>query len=196
MGLDMYLFKVKKQKNKKFEDILDLARRFDNREFTEKTLQEQKPYIFLRGLETGHYIYESYFDEEGYWRKANAIHKWFVENVQDDNDDCGYYLVSKDNVIDLLNICKEVKDSLKDKQLVEKTIKEEYNNEKYTIKVYKSTDTEIAEELLPTQEGFFFGDTEYDEYYLQDIEMTIEILEKVLKDFDFKNNYLVYSSSW
>ena len=31
----------------------------------------------------------SYIDEEvGYWRKANAIHKWFVDNVQDGNDDC------------------------------------------------------------------------------------------------------------
>ena len=23
------------------------------------------------------------------WRKANAIHKWFVDNVQDGVDDCG-----------------------------------------------------------------------------------------------------------
>ena len=25
----------------------------------------------------------------GYWRKANAIHNWFVENVQKYDDDCG-----------------------------------------------------------------------------------------------------------
>lgn len=27
-------------------------------------------------------------EEVGYWRKANAIHGWFVDNVQKGNDDC------------------------------------------------------------------------------------------------------------
>ncbi len=26
-----------------------------------------------------------------YWRKSNAIHKWFVDNVQGGVDDCGNY---------------------------------------------------------------------------------------------------------
>ena len=37
-------------------------------------------------------------EEVGYWRKANAIHKWFVDNVQKGEDDCGEYLVSKKNI--------------------------------------------------------------------------------------------------
>ena len=28
-------------------------------------------------------------EEVGYWRKANAIHGWFVRNVQNGKDDCG-----------------------------------------------------------------------------------------------------------
>lgn len=41
----------------------------------------------------------------GYWRKANQIHKWFVDNVQDGNDDCKSYYVSTEDLEKLLNIC-------------------------------------------------------------------------------------------
>ena len=37
-------------------------------------------------------------------------------------------------------------------------------------------DASIAEELLPTAEGFFFGSTEYDQYYMDDINDTIRML--------------------
>lgn len=40
-----------------------------------------------------------------YWRKANAIHNWFVQNVQSGNDDCGHYDVSKDDLITLRDLC-------------------------------------------------------------------------------------------
>ena len=30
----------------------------------------------------------------GYWRKANAIHNWFVQNVQDNRDECQKSYVS------------------------------------------------------------------------------------------------------
>ena len=32
--------------------------------------------------------------EVGYWRKANAIHKWFVDHVQNGQDDCGQHFVA------------------------------------------------------------------------------------------------------
>ena len=56
--------------------------------------------------------------------------------------------------------------------------------------------TEYAEEYLPTQEGFFFGGTRYDEYYLENIKDTIEILTKVLDETDFINEAILYTSSW
>ena len=105
--------------------------------------------------------------EVGYWRKANAIHKWFVNNVQDGKDDCGDYWVSKENVDDLLSICKQVVEN-----------------------------PEKAEELLPTQSGFFFGNTEYNDWYMQDIVDTIDILERA-KALLAKGGYeLEYHSSW
>jgi hypothetical protein len=50
----------------------------------------------------------------------------------------------------------------------------------------------VAERLLPTRNGFFFGGTEYDEDYIQDLESTKRILEEALA----KGGDYYYSSSW
>ena len=103
-----------------------------------------------------------------YWRKANAVHDWFVKNVQGGEDDCKPYHVSREQLIELQKICE---------------------------RVYKSGDPELAGELLPTASGFFFGDTDYDEYYFEQIEWTAKrlglLLEKMPEDIDF-----YYQSSW
>ena len=117
--------------------------------------------------------------EAGYWRKANAIHKWFVDNVQDGNDDCGEYEVSYEQLQDLLAICKV----LKSKMVLSED--ENENGNKYVVNYT------ICNELLPTQDGFFFGSTNYDEWYYKDIENTINIIESL----DGKDEYY-YHSSW
>jgi len=103
-------------------------------------------------------------EELGYWRKANQIHNWFVQNVQDGVDNCGEYAVSKADLQSLLDICLAVK-----------------------------LDHSQAEELLPSASGFFFGNTDYDEFYYTDIEHTIVILKEALSD---TNADYYYSSSW
>ncbi len=103
-------------------------------------------------------------EEAGYWRKANAIHRWFVENVQDGKDDCGNYFVPPSSLKELLELCLAVK-----------------------------LNPEQADELLPTSSGFFFGGDEYDEWYFDKIEYTIEVLKEALADED--SSYY-YSSSW
>ena len=103
----------------------------------------------------------------GYWRKANQIHNWFVENVQDGEDNCKEYHVSREELQELLDLCKTV----------------------------KTGGSETAEELLPPSPGFFFGTYEIDEWYWQNIDDTIEQLERVLskvpEDWSF-----AYQSSW
>ena len=47
----------------------------------------------------------------GYWRKANAIHGWFVENVQGGDDDCEEYEVSTGQLQQLRAACQEVLDT-------------------------------------------------------------------------------------
>jgi hypothetical protein len=103
-------------------------------------------------------------EEAGYWRKQNQIHRWFVENVQKGVDDCGDYYVERNRLQELLDICKIVQ-----------------------------TDHSKAEELLPSASGFFFGGTDYDEWYFSGIDNTIDILKEALED---ENAEYYYSSSW
>jgi hypothetical protein len=42
-----------------------------------------------------------------YWRKANQIHGWFVDNVQGGEDNCEEHYVSREMLTELLNTCKE-----------------------------------------------------------------------------------------
>jgi hypothetical protein len=45
------------------------------------------------------------------WRKAWQVHNWFVANVQDGEDNCKEYYVSRDTLIDLRNLCQQVLDN-------------------------------------------------------------------------------------
>ena len=42
-----------------------------------------------------------------YWRKSNQIHKWFVDNVQGGNDNCGEYYVSHEKLNQLRETCRQ-----------------------------------------------------------------------------------------
>jgi hypothetical protein len=101
------------------------------------------------------------------WRKSNHIHHWFVQNCQDGEDNCQRSNdISREELVTLLDLCKQV-----------------------------SADHSLAEELLPCQGGFFFGSTEYDEWYFASIDETITklfyVLDNTPEDWDF-----YYQSSW
>ena len=133
-------------------------------------------------------------EQVGYWRKANHIHKWFIENVQEGVDDCKDYYVSTEQLEELKSLCEKVKESLENSKTKKVKIKTGWNNDGdifSDIDVFE--DTTLAEELLPMQKGFFFGSVEYDKYYLSDLEDTIEIINNALQD---KENEFYYSSSW
>jgi len=102
----------------------------------------------------------------GYWRKQNAIHNWFVNNVQGGVDECDKHSVSRESLESLRRLCLEV---LKD-------------NSK-------------AMELLPPTAGFFFGGTEIDEYYIEGLKYTVEMITKALDRADESWTFY-YQSSW
>ncbi len=45
--------------------------------------------------------------DRGYWRKANAIHQWFVENVQNGVDECQLAYVERSQLDRLKELCEE-----------------------------------------------------------------------------------------
>ena len=50
--------------------------------------------------------------------------------------------------------------------------------------------------LLPTQEGFFFGSTDYDDWYFDDVQNVKEKFEEVLADFDMDEDILIMHCWW
>ena len=189
MGLDMYLQKINNQALAyKDEDVWDLHE-------TNPALYEKlKPYM----KKTKYGNFDTIHEEVGYWRKANQIHNWFVENVQDGVDDCSSYIVSKEQIEELLDVCVQVKESI---TLIDGEVRNGQISKNGVmvdnIEPGKQiVNTAVAEELLPTCAGFFFGSTDYDQWYAEDIYNTIEILEQILDDFDFENYTLLYSASW
>lgn len=98
--------------------------------------------------------------EVGYWRKANQIHGWFVDNVQEGKDDCQPYWVERISLIDLRALCQSVIDN-----------------------------PSLAEKVLPCRAGFFFGGEGYGEWYMNDLKETVAIIDEALKlsdDWEFE----------
>ena len=102
----------------------------------------------------------------GYWRKVNAIHNWFIKNLADGEDNCQPIYVPRNSLINLKIACEKVL----------------ANHNK-------------ADELLPTGSGFFFGSTEYDEWYFRGIEKTVEIVSKLIEDVP-EGWAFEYQASW
>lgn len=123
-----------------------------------------------------------------YWRKANAIHNWFVENVQDGVDDCDCYEVSIDQIYDLMDRCGKILTTIPKLETI--LASEEYDY------VFPTKAIKTAEEVLPTLPGFFFGDTDYNYYYFQDILDTYNVLKELIENFDSEKYFYYYHSSW
>ena len=147
----------------------------------------------------GNIKHEGIIENVIYWRKANQIHNWFVENVQKGRDDCRCYEVTKRQLERLFKLCVTVKENSK---LIKGKIQNGYTidrdgNKKPIIQdgMYIE-DSTVAQKLLPTYGGFYFGICNYDQYYMENINRTIEKLSEVLETTDFDKEIVFYSSSW
>lgn len=147
MGLDMYLYASKFVSNMEYRNEQDqfnkIVSALEAEQFT-----------------MGHVIAEV---EVAYWRKANAIHDWFLDGRE---DDCTPFYVERERLERLRDACKEIIDK-----------------------------PALAEFTLPTRDGFFFGSTEYDEWYMENIKETYDklstLLNKIPDGWSFK-----YQASW
>lgn len=137
-------------------------------------------------------------EEVAYWRKANAVHAFFVDQIQNGEDDCGNYEVPQEVLEDLMNRCKEI---LANCIMVNGKVRNGYRmtNGKWEAIIEDGMtiiNPEICSDLLPTQDGFFFGGTDYDQWYMEDIRDTYQQCYTILKTTDFEKQMLVYNSSW
>jgi len=102
-----------------------------------------------------------------YWRKANAVHKWFCD-LDGGRDECQSIYVTKEDLIRLRDLAKSV---------IEQPA--------------------IAGDVLPTQQGFFFGSYDYDEWYMEDMKFTVDKIDKILESTKH-HEYVdfIYRASW
>ena len=107
-----------------------------------------------------------------YWRKANAIHRWFVDTCQDGVDECQRTRIHSEQIADLVDRCEQISVAEGREQIA------------------------LAEKLLPTQSGFFFGSLEIDEYYLAGVRETAVDLKARLALLFGRGAELYYQSSW
>ena len=185
MGLDMMLYRKRYVKNwgldeNRFEVIL-------------KKNGEEVP------LENTVYILENIM----YWRKANAIHNYFVHECGGCEDDCRPIYISTENLRELKRRIDTILDTVTltpGKVIVSYTFKNKkrVNNYEDGEVISRESDLELCRKLLPTFSGFFFGNTEYDEGYIGSLKDTQEMLADLMAnpswdngDYDYE-----YRASW
>lgn len=161
MGLDMYLMAKEYVSNYSWKEEDE----FHNENSRYNNLIK---HVDKKGIQYKHSNSAVIEFEAMYWRKANAIHKWFVDNVQQGTDDCDKYQVTVNELEKLLEICEEV-----------------------------LANPNKAPDLLPVHEGFFFGTYDYDEWYLDNLKETVERLPELIEIAkDSLSIEFSYLSSW
>jgi hypothetical protein len=184
MGLDMYFYKKTYVKN---WDFMGAKERHQigvklGDEFRKDIKPERITFIT---------------EEVGYWRKFNALHRWFIMNCADGIDVCQEIPVTIKKIKDVLDVLNEVKTILNKSGLAVKLVND-FNGESFE-NVYER-EQEVRNILPPTQ-GFFFGGIEIDEWFKMSVEESIKIFTEVLKDEEISQSYgsfseFYYRASW
>lgn len=142
MGLDMYLTRKTYVQNWDHYG--------EGESFAVTVTQGGEPFPFIKPERV------TYIEEEVcYWRKANAIHGWFVREVQDGVDECQESYVPVEKLKELVS----------------------------TIELVLAN-PELADVSLPTETGFFFGSTDYDDYYFAQLRRTAEELKPYIAEYE------------
>jgi hypothetical protein len=160
MGLDMYL------SARKYVSRFDYkgSERIELPEFAELAATAPEnllKYADFSGIQISYPI--------GYWRKANAIHGWFVNECASGVDECQDIYVPREKLVELRDLCKQA------------------------LAV-----PAMAGDILPPTSGFFFGTYEIDEWYMEDMKHTVTMLDNILDilpdlGWDWE---IIYRASW
>jgi hypothetical protein len=192
MGLDMYLSAKKYVSGWNFDGSRDTSE-YD-------TLREMYGMKKCEGSPSAEVSFNV-----GYWRKANAIHGWFVRECGGGVDECQVMYVDREKLLALKNHCLAAlaKKPASFPQPVAST-GTPINSftdigtaiaQEWAIQTHEAefNDPDETDPLRPTA-GFFFGNTEKNEWYYEDLEQTVEILDSALSLGD-EWSY-TYQASW
>lgn len=149
---------------------------------------------------TGNQMWRLPYGDAIYWRKANAIHGWFVDALMGGNDDCSTCEVGVPDLIKLRDTCKKV---IAESKLVDGEVcaYQRVNPGTGVLETVKERgmvidDPSTAERLLPTRSGFFFGSTGYDDYYFDQLVITVKGIDAILDNIEQYTQHSVGDLTW
>lgn len=117
-------------------------------------------------------------NEVGYFRKCNMLRSWMIMNAgYPAGGNCIDHPVSKETLEKLVVDC--------DKVLAVK-------NEKASTNKARN----VCVQTMPTQSGFLFGSTEYDERYFNDVKNIKDTVQSIINSIDFEKEEIVYHEWW
>lgn len=141
-------------------------------------------------------------EEVAYFRKVNCLVAWVEHNVRE-FDNCEDVVLSKEDITNLRDDARKVVEILKNAKFYNQeyecgsSFDNKTNTRKVMIetkKVYKDIDDVLL--ILPTQEGFFYGDTDIDEYYFENIKRIVKEMNKILREIDFNEYEIIFHCWW
>lgn len=187
LGLDINFWRLKKadydqyqqdvenwEENIKPEPISDaefLALSKEEREAYDNAMYNDRP------------DFSKYSTPAGYFRKVNFLVSFF-----DYGDNCSLQEIDTDDIERLKFRCDKILEAYQESE--EWRNREDASDFDYEDEPWE----DVAEAYLPTQAGFFFGSTEYDEYYIDDIREVKEWCENLLSDLE--GDDVVIMSCW
>lgn len=117
--------------------------------------------------------FDSKTQEVAYWRKQNMLHHFLLEQTgADPNMNCTYVEVPYEVLYEFIGRANDI-------------LKVRGHNREY-----------LANKLLPTQSGFFFGGTDYDKWYYESLKNIRADFRKIIQTTNFTNQTLYYSCWW
>lgn len=117
--------------------------------------------------------------------KANHIHNWFVKKLMNGKQDEKYHEVSRDQLVELLELCEEVYN-----KGIEYLGKDKYGDPEYKV------NAEIAKDKLPIMSGFMFGPTEYDSGYAILLVEAAQTIAEILDRTNFEEYAIYYIATY
>ena len=137
----------------------------------------------------------------GYFRKVNCLLPFFGYE-----DNLSIHPIEKCQIEELVSIAKELlkeHHAINSSILSYKEILEVYKDDKKKTKeIQEKMDAlwanfaEIASKKLPTTDGFFFGSTKYNEWYINDLTEIVNVFEEILDSTDFEIDQIVMYCWW
>lgn len=146
------------------------------------------------------------FQQLGYWRKANAVHGWFVRECAGGVDECQEIFVPRDYLARLRSDCNNAlanRENAVENNSSTRVIEQPPNSgqelmdfimENMKAEQQKIGTTLVSDDPLAPTAGFFFGSTEKDEWYYNDLLETIDIIDRALALGD--DWQVIYQASW